>query len=168
MLLFDTSFLFLIKSLLTFGLPLDLPDLTLSSTFLRYELVHVSSLHYIVDLQHVHVLLKDSGAIKPDERCPVSLEVIPLDILNKRLDLVLVEFFQSLCNHGILIILQLLRLFIMSIVDFVQRNEEEKIHTLEQLHTPSSCALKYRQKSHQVSNCITVNSFHQTQTTSAQ
>ena len=65
MLLFDTNFLFWIKSLLTFGLPL--PDLILDVPPLH---VHVSSLHYIVDLQHV--LLKGSGAIKPDQRCPVS------------------------------------------------------------------------------------------------
>ena len=44
MLLFDTNFLFWIKSLLTFGLPL--PDLILDVPPL-----HVSSLHYIVDLQ---------------------------------------------------------------------------------------------------------------------
>lgn len=51
---------------------IDLPDLILDVPPLRARTCILASLHYIVDIQHVHVLLKGSGAIKPDERCPVS------------------------------------------------------------------------------------------------
>lgn len=38
----------------------------------------------------------------------VGLEIVALNILNKRLDFVLIEFFQTLRNNSIFVILQLL------------------------------------------------------------
>lgn len=47
-------------------------------------------------------------AKRPQFTLAIELEIVSLNILNKGLDFILVKFFQSLSNHSILIVLQLL------------------------------------------------------------